>query len=187
MPTYVRDAGAWKAVSGGITTITVTQSGYTGTSPITTSGNTISIASTSNSYGTRYIQTYTPTTEGHNGAPLEPGKWLIPAHATDIEPPTCESNQIQVFNGKSWDIIEDQRGIYYSTKTREVIENDNPLETPENATKEVPPEVPEGYILTWNDEWVLEELPPPPVLTAEEKLQQSGLTVEELKELLGLS
>jgi hypothetical protein len=119
-------------------------------------------------------------------SPLEPGVFLIPAYATDIEPPTCELNQIQVFNETSWDIIEDVRGIYYSTQTREVIENYNPLEAPENATKEVPPEVTEGYKLTWNDEWVLEKLPPPPVLTAEEKLQQSGLTVEELKELLGL-
>ena len=120
-------------------------------------------------------------------SPLEPGAFLIPAHATDIQPPTCESNQIQVFNGESLDIIEDQRGIYYSTKTREVIENYNPSEVLENATKEVPPEASEGYILTWNDGWVLEELPPPPVLTPEEKLTRSGLTVEELKSLLGLT
>ena len=61
------------------------------------------------------------------------------------------------------------------------------LEAPENATKEEPPEVPEGYTLTWNGSLILEELPPPPVLTASEKLAQSGLTVEELKELLGLT
>lgn len=69
MPTYVRDDGVWKTVSGtsGITTITVTQTGYTGTSPITASGAAITIASNSNAYGTRYIQTYTPTTEGHDG------------------------------------------------------------------------------------------------------------------------
>lgn len=69
MPTYVRDGGVWKPVSGssGITGIIVTQTGYTGTNPITTDGATINIASNSNSYGTRYIQTYTPTTEGHNG------------------------------------------------------------------------------------------------------------------------
>jgi hypothetical protein len=119
-------------------------------------------------------------------SPLEPGAFLIPAHATDIEPPTCETNEIQVFNGESWDIIEDQRGSYYSIETQQVIVNDNPLEAPENSTKEVPPEVTEGYKLTWNDGWLIEELPPPPVLTAEEKLQQSGLTVEELKQLLGL-
>lgn len=119
-------------------------------------------------------------------SPLEPGVFLIPAHATDIEPPTCESNQIQIFNGTSWNIIEDKRGTYYSTQTQQVIENTNPMKAPENATKEVPPEVTEGYKLTWNDEWILEELPPPPVLTPLEKLEKSGLTVEELKELLGL-
>jgi hypothetical protein len=122
-----------------------------------------------------------------DASPLEPGKWLIPAHATDIEPPICESNEIQIFNETSWDIIEDQRGIYYSTKTRQVIVNDNPLEAPENSTKEVPPEVTEGYKLIWNDGWALEELPPPPVLTSLEKLTAAGLTVEELKELLGLN
>jgi hypothetical protein len=120
-------------------------------------------------------------------SPLEPGVFLIPAHATDIEPPTCESNEIQIFNETSWDIIEDQRGTYYSTQTQQIIENDNPLEAPENATKEVPPEVTEGYKLTWNGGWVIEELPSPPVLTPLEKLQQSGLTVEELKGLLGLN
>jgi hypothetical protein len=119
-------------------------------------------------------------------SPLEPGAFLISAHATDIKPPTCESNEIQIFNGTSWDIIEDKRGIYYSMETFNYIVNDNPLEAPENATKEAPPEVPEGYTLTWNDGWVLEELPLPPVLTPAEKLAQSGLTVEELKELLGL-
>jgi hypothetical protein len=120
-------------------------------------------------------------------SPLEPGVFLIPAHSTDVQPPTCELNQIQIFNETSWDIIEDQRGTYYSTETQQVIVNDNPLEAPENTTKEVPPEVPEGYKLTWNDEWVLEELPPPPVLTPLEKLAQSGLTIEDLKSLLGIS
>jgi hypothetical protein len=121
-----------------------------------------------------------------DSSPLEPGAFLIPAHATDIEPPTCESNQIQIFNETSWDIIEDKRGTYYSTQTQQVIENTNPLITPENSTKQQPPETPDGYKLTWNDDWVLEELPPPQVLTPEQKLAQSGLTVEELKGLLGL-
>ena len=119
-------------------------------------------------------------------SPLEPGVFLIPAHATDIKPPTCESNQIQIFNETSWDIIEDKRGTYYSTQTQQVIENTNPLIPPENSTTQQPPEIPAGYTLTWNDDWVLQELPPPPVLTPEEKLAQSGLTVEELKGLLGL-
>jgi hypothetical protein len=122
-------------------------------------------------------------------SPLEPGVFLIPAHATDIEPPTCESNQIQIFNGSSWDIVDDKRGTYYTTVSSDniqiqLIENYNPLETPENSTKEVPPEIPEGYYLIWDDGWVIKQKT---VLTPEEKLRKSGLTVEELKSLLGLT
>jgi len=120
-------------------------------------------------------------------SPLEPGIYLIPAHATDIEPPSCDSNQIQIFNGTSWEIIEDQRGTYYEIPSGILQENYNPLIAPENATKEQPPEVSEGKVLTWNDGWILEDIPPPPVLTPAEKLANAGLTVEELKSLLGLT
>jgi hypothetical protein len=120
-------------------------------------------------------------------SPLEPGVWLIPAHATIIEPPTCESNQIQIFNETSWNIVEEKRGIYYSTQTQQVIENYNPIKEPENATREVPPEVTEGKVLKWNNGWQLENIPAPPVLTPSEKLAAAGLTVEELKSLLGLT
>jgi len=75
MAIKIRDGGAWVDVAGGgigfISDVNVTQTSYTGTNPITTSESvgivTISIASTSNAYGTRYIQTYTPTTEGVDG------------------------------------------------------------------------------------------------------------------------
>ena len=122
-------------------------------------------------------------------SPLEPGVFLIPAHSTTIEPPTCESNQIQIFNGTSWDIVEDKRGTYYTTVSSDniqiqLIENYNPLEAPENSTKEVPPEIPEGYYLIWDDGWVVKQKT---VLNPEEKLRKSGLTVEELKSLLGLT
>jgi hypothetical protein len=51
----------------GVTNITVTQTSYGCPSPITASGATVSIASNSNGYGTRHVQTYTPTTEGCDG------------------------------------------------------------------------------------------------------------------------
>ena len=120
-------------------------------------------------------------------SPLEPGVFLIPAYATDIKPPEVSESKIQVFKDNQWNIIEDRRGIYYSTQTQEVIENYNPLEAPENATRENPPEVPDGKVLKWNDGWVLEDIPPLPVLTPEEKLANAGLTIEELKSLLGLT
>jgi len=118
-------------------------------------------------------------------SPLDPpGVWLIPAHATEIEPEECNPGEIQIFNGSSWDIIEDKRGTYYSTETREETENYNPHSSPENSTKEKPPEVLPNQILKWEDGWVLEDIPE---LTPEQKLERSGLTVNELKQLLGLA
>lgn len=119
-------------------------------------------------------------------SPLEPGVFLIPAHATELEPPTCSSCEIPVFDGISWNIIDNHSGIYYSIPSGQKIEHNNPLEPPENATKEQPPEVPEGYYLEWNDGWELKEIPIPEPLTPQQKLEQAGLTVEELKQLLGI-
>jgi hypothetical protein len=119
-------------------------------------------------------------------SPLEPGVFLIPAHATELEPPDHQEGKVPVFDGTSWSIVDDHRGVYYSIETQEEIQHQNPLTSPENATKQQPPEVPEGFYLEWNDGWVLKEIPPPPELTPEQKLAQSGLTIEELKELLGL-
>jgi hypothetical protein len=116
-------------------------------------------------------------------SPRRPGDYLIPLFATDIKPPECELREIQIIDGNSWKVVEDKRGIYYSTQTQQVIENDNPLESPENSTKKQPPEVPEGHFLTWNDGWVLEQIIPP---TPQEKLESLGLTVEDLKVLLGI-
>jgi len=75
MAIKIRDGGAWVDVANGgigfISDVNVAQTSYTGTNPITTSESvgivTISIASTSNAYGTRFIETYTPTTEGVDG------------------------------------------------------------------------------------------------------------------------
>jgi len=119
-------------------------------------------------------------------SPLEPGVFLIPAHATEIEPPECSSCEIPVFRETSWEVIENCCGTYYSTVTKEQIQHQNPLTPPENATKEQPPEIPEGFYLEWNEQWEIKEISPPPILTPQQKLEQAGLTVEELKELLGL-
>ena len=117
---------------------------------------------------------------------LEPGVFHIPAHATDIEPPKYEEGMISVFNGSSWDTVEDLTGIYYNYYSFLSQTNYNPFEAPVYSTKEVPPEVPEGKVLKWNDGWVLEDIASPPVLTPAEKLAAAGITIEELKSLLGL-
>ncbi len=117
-------------------------------------------------------------------SPLDPpGVWLIPAYATEIEPLEYSEGFIPVFNNNSWEIVEDKRGIYYSTINQEELINYNPFEAPENSTKDVPPEVPNDKTLKWDDMWILEDIPE---LTPEEKLMNSGLTLEELKTLLGL-
>lgn len=119
-------------------------------------------------------------------SPLEPGVYLIPAHATDIEPPDCPVGKLAAFNGVSWDLVNDYRGIYYNIDTGEEIQNTNPFASPENSTKEKPPEVANGYNLVWNNGWELEEIPLPEPLTPLQKLEAAGLTVDDLKQLLGL-
>lgn len=119
-------------------------------------------------------------------SPLEPGVFLIPAHATVVKPPSCRKNMIQVFDGSSWNIVNNYLGIYYSTITFEKIENYNPFQAPENSTQTPPPEVPDGKFLQWNNGWILEDIPQQRILTPEEKLQATGLTIDELKQLLGL-
>ena len=79
-------------------------------------------------------------------------------------------------------------GIFYS----EGLADESPLEPgvfhiPACATTLEPSEVtlPDVAIFK-NGEWSIGSMPPPVELTPAEKLAASGLTVEELKELLGL-
>jgi|OM-RGC.v1.025426607 hypothetical protein len=121
-------------------------------------------------------------------SPLEPGVYLIPAHATIIEPPNYESGTIPIFRDSYWDVIEDRRGTWYRIPTGESYEVHNPFEDQINATRIAPPDLtiylqPHEYV--WEgDHWGTRLIPEP---TPAEKLKQAGLTVEELKELLGLN
>ena len=122
-------------------------------------------------------------------SPLEPGKYLTPLHATRIAPPECEDGQIQIFDGTFWSVVEDRRGTCYYTDLSGSIFNYNPSTMPTGTTKDIPPEVGENQELIWDDGWVLNNVEPaePVVLTPEQKLANAGLTVEELKGLLGIS
>lgn len=48
-----------------------------------------------------------------NESPLEKGVFLIPALATDIQPPTAGQNEAAIFNGISWEIVPDFRNETY--------------------------------------------------------------------------
>jgi hypothetical protein len=121
-----------------------------------------------------------------------PDVWLIPAHATEVEPPISSSGRIPVLQGDSWKVIKDRRGIYYNTlNPAQTIQNFNPSKAPDGFTKEIPPEVPPEKELAWEGEWVLKDVEVKPLLevtlTPYEKLEKLGLTSDDLKEILGLS
>lgn len=138
--------------------------------------------------------------------PGYPGQYLISAYATEIEPPRCDEGSIQIFNGTSWEIIEDNRGDYFCKETAERKNIENPSECIDNLTKEVPPfeERLANQEIKWccdTNKWILEDLPeeelPEPVpiepdpdpfenMTPQEKLSVIGLTVDDLKSLLGI-
>jgi len=53
-------------------------------------------------------------------SPLEPGKYLIPAHATDQVPPVPGENQVAAFVADAWVLRADYRAnLYYDKLTKE--------------------------------------------------------------------
>lgn len=42
--------------------------------------------------------------------PVELGEWLLPAHATPIEPPAPDEGHIAVFSGSGWSVEPNHRG-----------------------------------------------------------------------------
>lgn len=62
---------------------------------------------------------YDPVTGEYLGAtvlresPLEPGVWLLPAHATRVEPPQAEPGHAVCWDGSVWVQEEDHRGQEY--------------------------------------------------------------------------
>lgn len=59
---------------------------------------------------------YSPDTGEFAGAgvpdidPLQPGKFIYPAHSTNIAPPVAGPNESAVFNGGGWELLPDFRG-----------------------------------------------------------------------------
>jgi hypothetical protein len=62
------------------------------------------------------IHNYHPTTgelmsaSEADESPLEPGEFLIPAHATPIAPPAAVHGFVPVFKGDVWQTVADHRG-----------------------------------------------------------------------------
>lgn len=91
------------------------------------------------------VYDYIPETGEYKGtseaqeSPLEPGVYLIPAHATTIAPPEADAGHVAVFAGGAWTLVEDHRGeIYYDTVTQERHEIKNLGVVPETWTQSEP-------------------------------------------------
>ncbi|MDG4650125.1 hypothetical protein P6F26_16880 [Roseibacterium sp. SDUM158017] len=73
-------------------------------------------------------------------SPLEPGEFLIPAHATATAPPAAGANQVAVFSGEAWSMQADFRGTSYWTDAATLVEiAEIGTTVPEGATTTAPP------------------------------------------------
>lgn len=76
-------------------------------------------------------------------SPLEPGVFLIPAFATELQQPEASSNQIPVFNGTGWELLSDYRGSeYWLPDGSHHVIRDIGVAPPEDALFEEPEQQP---------------------------------------------
>jgi hypothetical protein len=124
--------------------------------------------------------------------PLEYNIFLAPAHSTYIKPPEINSNEVQLFDvdNQEWSVVVDKRGVYYSTEEdtlgKEVLIYD-PTHVIENLTTKQPLiSLDEGKVLGWDGNSWYPKDEVQNTVTAQDKLKNLGLTVEDLKILLDL-
>lgn len=118
------------------------------------------------------VYNYDPRTRIYTGAsqadesPLEPGVFLIPAHATSQPPPgwikaegaaiphdayaALMAGKLERFTSAGeWECIDDVRGVWYDTDGQPVKVSDLDADVSQ-LTREAPPDVPEGKLLSRN-------------------------------------
>jgi hypothetical protein len=131
-------------------------------------------------------------------SPIEPGKYLVSAYASLVEPPIVNDGQIQIYDEKTstWTIIEDHRGLYFNIFNGDTLYNENPTLKPQNYTKISPPIDYDPLRYSWDEEdniWQkinqVYQVPDSEVddLTIDQKLQKLSISSNELKEFLGLN
>jgi len=102
--------------------------------------------------------------------PLEKGKYLVPANATDVPVIQSKEGYARVFNEnkKAWEYVEDHRGtVVYSTATKEKSEVSYLGEIKEGFTTVEPPE-----FAVWDvksSSWVID-------VAAKQKAQEQAIS-----------
>lgn len=121
-----------------------------------------------------------------------PNYYIAPANSTPIAPPTREIGKVSIFDEETqeWSQVDDLSGTYWSTKPEtlgQVVLIENPLgPLPTGITSIQPISVDHTQNLTWSSDSECWDCESKIQLTAEEKLANAGLTVDELKGLLGI-
>jgi hypothetical protein len=120
--------------------------------------------------------------------PLDIGKFLIPAHATTIEPPNTEENKVAIFNGKLWNVVPDYRGTtyYLTTDGRKVI-IDTIGSISQLLTDKAPPDEP--YVWngnSWDIKSPVEDKAIVAINVSVEKMQTDEAVPDIIKESLSL-
>jgi hypothetical protein len=107
-----------------------------------------------------------------NESPLEPGVFAIPADATTVEPPEREEGRARVFRDGVWTQVEDHRGEHYWDEQGMEVRIDYLGEVAEGLRSEPPPPQPTPPLWT--------------SLSTEEKLEAMGISIDDLRALLGV-
>ena len=101
-------------------------------------------------------------------SPLDPEQSLIPVNATLKEPPKAQDGFTRIWDGISWELVEDHRGkIRYSTKPGSLglevtVDKVGPLNeaVPDTTDLPLPTIVPKGQCIVWADTvWGFAPLP----------------------------
>ena len=115
--------------------------------------------------------------------PLDTGKWLVPRHATTVQPPTAGQNQAAIWTENAWEVQPDFRGnVYYDNEHRDGLKISEVGPAPEGMVLVAPPST---FHYLEGGVWVLNE---------EEELAQwratadcSAAQAEVIIEQMGLS
>ena len=117
----------------------------------------------------KMIYNYSPVTGEYIGSeeaqfsPLEPDVILMPAHATEIEPPEVSGKKVAVFANGAWGVVKDLRGTHFWMPDYSMHYQNKLGDLPDGATT-VEPEnhIGESYWLEDGSQHVMDKLGPMP-------------------------